>query len=125
MPCVDANSAPLEMAALFVLYHRARFAPASAMASATENPIPSEAPVIQTNRPFIESCSKTFSGVAGTGLGARGAAHSSMDIDILVRVREKINEAMSSSDDFDTRLGNMPDSMKSVHIYSAGPKLNT
>lgn len=105
MLCFLANSAPLTIAASLLnqslqfrvlgheflprsqtsshlLYHNAKSAPASAMASATANPIPSEAPVMATTLPLILNCSKTLDGVLGTGRGCLGVAQSSMVIDI-------------------------------------------
>lgn len=65
-----------------LLYHSAISAPASAMASATANPIPSDAPVMATTLPLILNCSSTLEGVSGTGRGCLGVAQSSIVIDI-------------------------------------------
>lgn len=51
------------------LYHRATWAPASAIDSATEYPRPSAAPVTMTTFPFIWNCCKTLVGVSGNGRG--------------------------------------------------------
>lgn len=76
--CVHPSAKPPHL-----LYHNAMSAPASSMASATEYPIPSLAPVMQTTLPFMLNCSNTLEGVLDTGRACRGAAQSSIVIDIV------------------------------------------
>lgn len=54
------------------LYKSATCPPASAMASATAQPIPADAPVMAVTLLLMENCWRTLSGMLGKGLGRRG-----------------------------------------------------
>lgn len=60
------------MASELELYKSATWPPASAMASATAQPIPADAPVMAVTLLLMENCWRTLSGMLGKGLGGRG-----------------------------------------------------